>query len=57
MFRSSIRSENSDANVATTGTMQTVIDTVAARKAWSRASSERARATRTTVAASGITST
>ena len=50
MFRSSIRSENRDAKTATTGTMQTVIDTVAARNSCSRSSSVRARATSTTVA-------
>jgi hypothetical protein len=57
MFRSSIRSENCEAKVATTGSRQTVIAIVAARCACKCASSVRARATRTIVAARGITST
>ena len=48
--------ERREAKAATTGTTQIATATVAARKACSRASSERADPTSTIVAASGITS-
>ena len=52
-FRSWIRWAKTDANAETTSTSQNVTESATARSAWSGASSERARAASTIVAATG----